>query len=166
MPISACSFTETYGHDEVYILNAEDRPLYASAGAERRDLPALSSAARRLWGRDRGDTAGNKLKAMSRVPSSSASRISNYRKLAASLTKRRAGQGTSYPWTADRRSLQADHRAQHQQEFVEGHAQLLLSITYIDEAFISEIGRSLLLPDLGLLTAQPSHADGLRGLCR
>ena len=29
--------TETYGHDEVYILNADDRPLYAFSGAERRD---------------------------------------------------------------------------------------------------------------------------------
>ena len=29
--------TETYGHDEVYILNGEDRPLYAFQGAERRD---------------------------------------------------------------------------------------------------------------------------------
>ena len=29
--------TETYGHDEVYILNADDRPLYAFADAERRE---------------------------------------------------------------------------------------------------------------------------------
>jgi diguanylate cyclase (GGDEF)-like protein len=36
----------------------------------------------------------------------------------------------------------------------------LLSITYIDDAFISDIGRSLLLLDLAL-TSQPSHADGV-----
>ena len=29
--------TETYGHDEVYILNAQDRPLYAFANGERVD---------------------------------------------------------------------------------------------------------------------------------
>ena len=50
---------------------------------------------------------------------------------------------------------------------LKGTPNLLLSITYIDDAFISDIGRSLLLPDLAL-TAQPSHADGVvsRSLCR
>ena len=38
---------------------------------------------------------------------------------------------------------------------LKGTPNLLLSITYIDEAFISEIGRSLLLNDLGLFHRQP-----------
>src|ERR1700730_2140506 len=33
--------TETYGHDEVYILNAEDRPLYGFANAKRLDRSAF-----------------------------------------------------------------------------------------------------------------------------
>ena len=36
--------TETYAHDEVYILNAENRPLYAFAEGKRRD-PAVSPSA-------------------------------------------------------------------------------------------------------------------------
>ena len=34
-------FTETYAHDEVYILNAEDRPLYGFANAKRLDPAAF-----------------------------------------------------------------------------------------------------------------------------
>ena len=43
---------------------------------------------------------------------------------------------------------------------LKGTPNLLLSITYIDEAFISEIGRSLLLNDLGLLSS-PASRDGV-----
>ena len=42
-------FTETYGHDEVYILNAEDRPLYGFANAKRLDPAAIVRSAARLW---------------------------------------------------------------------------------------------------------------------
>ena len=39
---------------------------------------------------------------------------------------------------------------------LKGTPNLLLSITYIDDDFISDIGHSLLLPDLAL-TSQPSQ---------
>ncbi len=50
---------------------------------------------------------------------------------------------------------------------LKGTPNLLVSIKYIDEAFISEIGRSLLLSDLAL-TPQARAADGVvvRALCR
>ena len=40
--------TETYGHDEVYILNADDRPLYAFRAPSGEILPASSIGERRL----------------------------------------------------------------------------------------------------------------------
>ena len=43
---------------------------------------------------------------------------------------------------------------------LKGTPNLLLSITYIDNDFMSEIGHTLLLPDLAL-TPQPSQADGV-----
>ena len=39
--------TETYGHDEVYILNAKDQPLYAFANANDAIPQRSSGAARR-----------------------------------------------------------------------------------------------------------------------
>ena len=42
--------TETYGQDEVYILNGEDRPLYRISDAKRRD-PTGSRAAVPPWRR-------------------------------------------------------------------------------------------------------------------
>ena len=43
---------------------------------------------------------------------------------------------------------------------LKGTPNLLLSITYIDQPFISEIGRSLLLNDLALLSS-PARRDGV-----
>ena len=37
--------TETYGHDEVYILNAADKPLYAFFGGKRERAAQHSNAA-------------------------------------------------------------------------------------------------------------------------
>ena len=41
--------TETYGHDEVYILNAEDRPLYRISNAKTARAQPLSRSAARPW---------------------------------------------------------------------------------------------------------------------
>ena len=43
---------------------------------------------------------------------------------------------------------------------LKGKPNLLLSVTYIDDGFISDVGHSLLLPDMAL-TAQPSETDGV-----
>ena len=49
--------TETYGHDEVYILNDEDRPIYAFLGAQRRDPSSFERRRTAIDGRDRGGTS-------------------------------------------------------------------------------------------------------------
>ena len=55
--------TETYAHDEVYILNAEDRPLYGFANAKRLDPAAFEKRRPALDCPDRRDTEGGPLKA-------------------------------------------------------------------------------------------------------
>ncbi len=41
---------------------------------------------------------------------------------------------------------------------LKGTPNLLLSVTYIDEAFINDVGHSLLLPDLSLTAKRPLRA--------
>ena len=90
--------TETYAHDEVYILNAEDRPLYGFQ-AQRRDpsiceAPAGSIAAL-IEETRRGDHS--KLKPRPDIVGESEA----IRNLFSVPNKRRAGRGISYPWTAN-----------------------------------------------------------------
>ena len=75
-PTSAFFLTETYSHDEVYILNAEDRPLYGFANGEELD-PATSKSACRTQARDRRDSQG-KTHELNRAPTRSTSCRANY----------------------------------------------------------------------------------------
>jgi len=76
--------TETYGHDEVYILNADDRPLYAFSGAERRD-PSSFEHRRASVGEVIGEARRGEQTKLRRRPDSFTESQSNYRKLAGVL---------------------------------------------------------------------------------
>ncbi|MGZ5917793.1 MAG: putative bifunctional diguanylate cyclase/phosphodiesterase, partial [Methyloceanibacter sp.] len=151
--------TETYGHDEVYILNAADKPLYAFFGGKREDPPTFE--------RRRPAIAGVIAEARSGKPSSlhprpdmfSASQ-SNYRILAgATHVARWAGHIVSIdgrPAVVAALTIVPNV----DMELLKGTPNLLVSITYIDDGFISEIGRTLLLPDLRL-TPEVAKGDGI-----
>ena len=150
--------TETYAHDEVYILNAEDRPLYGFANAKRLDpaafekrRPALAALIDEIR---RGDRS--KLKPRPDIVGESMNR---YHVLVPDQAARWAGHIVSVD---GRPAVVAGMTIvpNIDKSLLKGTPNLLLSITYIDDAFISDIGRSLLLPDLAL-TSQPSHADGV-----
>ena len=150
--------TETYAHDEVYILNAEDRPLYGFANAKRLDpaafekrRPALAALIDEIR---RGDRS--KLKPRPDIVGESMNR---YHVLVPDQAARWAGHIVSVD---GRPAVVAGMTIvpNIDKSLLKGTPNLLLSITYIDDAFISDIGRSLLLPDL-TLTSQPSHADGV-----
>jgi diguanylate cyclase (GGDEF)-like protein len=150
--------TETYAHDEVYILNAEDRPLYGFAKAQRLDpsafeerRPALDALIAEIRQGDRSrlkprpDIVGASMKRYDVLAPAESARWSGH---IASLDGRPAViAGMTMVPNIDTSLLK-------------GTPNLLLSITYIDEDFMSDIGHSLLLPDLGL-TSQPSEADGI-----
>ena len=150
--------TETYGQDEVYILNGEDRPLYAFADSKRgepsdfeRRRPNVEALIAEIR---RGDHS--KLKTR---PDTFSESQGHYRVLAGVQVARWAGHIVSVdgrPAVVAALTIVPNVNM----DLLKGTPNLLLSVTYIDEAFISEIGRSLLLNDLAL-TPQPAQRDGV-----
>lgn len=151
--------TETYGHDEVYILNAEGRPLYAFAEAERREPSSFERRRKAVEDVILEARRGEQAK-LSKRPDSFTESQSNYRKLAGVLEVARwAGHIISVdgqPAVVAALTIVPNVNM----SLLKGTPNLLLSITNIDEAFISEIGRSLLLNDLALLSS-PSRREGV-----
>ena len=149
--------TETYGHDEVYILNAQDRPLYAFANGERLDpksfeerRPALDPLIVEIRQDDH-----SRLKP--RPDMFSESKI-HYKVLEGVHVARWAGHIVS---VNGRPAVIAGMTIvpNIDMSLLKGTPNLLLSVTYIDEPFISEIGQSLLLRDLKM---EPKPAEGGR----
>ncbi len=149
--------TETYAHDEVYILNAKDRPLYGFANEERLD-PSAFERLRAEVSSVISEVRNGKATLNSRPNTFNDSQV-NYRFLNGVHVARWAGHiqnvdgkpavvaGMTIVPNIDRTLLTSTPN-------------LLLTITYIDEEFISQIGHSLLLHDLKL-TPEPASADGL-----
>ena len=150
--------TETYAHDEVYILNAVDRPLYGFANGKRLDPSAFEkrrSALDALVAEiRRGDHS--RLKAR---PDIVGETMNHYHDIVPDAAARWAGHIVSVD---GRPAVVAGMTMvpNVDKSLLEGTPNLLLSITYIDDAFISDIGRSLLLPDM-VLTPQPRNEDGV-----
>ena len=151
--------TETYGHDEVYILNREDHPLYAFEGAERRD-PSIFERRRASLEAVIGEARRGDQAKLSRRPNSFSELQSNYRKLAGAVQVARwAGHIIS---VAGQPAIIAALTIvpNVNMSLLKGTPNLLVSITYIDQPFITEIGRSLLLSDLALLSS-PAQRYGV-----
>ena len=150
--------TETYGHDEVYILNAEDRPLYGFANAKRLEpaafeqrRPAFASVIDEIR---RGDHS--KLRAR---PDMLAESKEHYHVLTGVTVARWAGHIVSvdgHPAIIAGMTMVPNI----DMSFLKGTPNLLLSISYIDQDFLSDMGHTLLLPNLAL-TSQASQADGV-----
>ena len=149
--------TETYAHDEVYVLNAKNKPLYAFFDHKREEPSAFET--RReildpLLAEIRGGPSG--LKARPDMFSASKDR---YKVLTGVQVARWAGHIVSVdgrPAVVAGMTIVPNIDS----TLLKGTPNLLVSITFIDEEFISEIGRSLLLNDLAL-TSKPSNAGAL-----
>ena len=143
--------TETYGHDEVHILNSEDRPIYSFFDGKRQEpsgFEARRPAVEDLIAELRGRGPKSNLRAR---PDTFSESQSNYRVL--------AGGGQAARWDGHIVSV-GGHPAvvtamtivpNINTNLLTGTPNLVLDIKYIDEAFITEIGRSLLLSDLALM---------------
>ena len=150
--------TETYGHDEVYILNAEDHPLYGFANAERLEPSAFERRRPVLEALIAEIRRGDRSRLRTRPDMFSESK-GHYRVLTGVQVARWGGHIVSVdglPAVVAGMTIVPNIDA----SLLKGTPNLLLSITNIDEAFISEIGRSLLLPDLAL-TPQETKGDGV-----
>ena len=151
--------TETYGHDEVYILNAENKPLYAFTGGARADPSAFEQrrqALEGIIGETRG-TVASKLKAR---PDTFGADQSNYRILGGAVgIARWAGHILS----VDNKQAVAAALTivpNVDMKLLKGAPNLLISVTYIDEDYVTGMGRTLLLPDLAI-TSAPLYRGGL-----
>jgi diguanylate cyclase (GGDEF)-like protein len=151
--------TETYGHQEVYILDEQDQPIYAFTdearqhpeiyGIHKSDLETIVSGARRLSTiqlRKRPDLfdRGNQ----------------GYKFLAGALTK--ASWSGHIIMVGGKPAVASAITILPNQDLslMPETPKLLVSVRYIDDAFFGEIGRSLLLPEL-VLTNKKARAPGM-----
>jgi diguanylate cyclase (GGDEF)-like protein len=142
--------TETYAQDEVYILNAKDKPLYAWLN-EARGAPSsfehIRPAIEAVIDEARQGKPSPELKTR---PDSFSESQSSYRLLAGVLGVAR--------WAGHIMTVNGKPAVvaaltivpNVQMDLLKGTPNMLVSIRYIDKDFISEIGRTLLLPDLTL----------------
>lgn len=151
--------TETYGHDEVYILDGQDKPIYAYTDAQRTE-PGI-------FEKRRGDVSPvinearlGKISNLKERPDEFGQAQTNYRILAGAVQRARwAGHiisvaGRPAVVTAITIVPNVD------MSVLTGTPKLLVSVIYIDENFVSKIARSLLLSRLAL-TPEPVHASGV-----
>jgi diguanylate cyclase (GGDEF)-like protein len=150
--------TETYAHDEVYILNAKDQPIYAFGEAKTQDpsafekrRPELDALIDEIRNEDHSKLAAR--------PDMLAESKGGYRVLVGVQVARWAGHIVSID---GRPAVVAGMTIVPNIDptLLKGTPNLLLSITYIDEAFINDVGHSLLLPDLSL-TPKAATGDGI-----
>jgi diguanylate cyclase (GGDEF)-like protein len=150
--------TETYGHDEVYILNGENRPLYAFMDGKRSE-DSLFERRRPSLGSVIDEARSGKRSNLTARPDTFSESQSNYRVLAGAVkTARWAGHILSVegrPAVIAALTIVPNV----DMNILKGTPNLLISITYIDEAFIAEIGRSLLLTGLAL-TPEAVRVEG------
>ena len=141
--------TETYGQDEVYILNGEERPLYAWVNAERGD-PSIFERRRSAVEAVIVEARGDGLSSLRTRPDMFSDSQTNYRVLAGVLSVARwAGHIVSVdgrPAVVAALTIVPNV----DMSLLKGTPNLLISVVYIDDDFVSEIGRTLLLPDLAL----------------
>jgi diguanylate cyclase (GGDEF)-like protein len=152
--------TETYGHDEVHILNGEDKPIYSYFDHKRQEASDFESRRPALAGliaEARNRAAESSLRAR---PDAFSSLESNYRIL--------AGGGSAARWAGHIVTIEGRPAIisamtivpNIEMTLLKGTPNLLVDIEYIDESLISEIGRSLLLSNFKL-TPKSARGDAL-----
>ncbi|MCC7251368.1 EAL domain-containing protein [Hyphomicrobium sp.] len=149
---------ETYGHDELYILDGQDRPIYAYKSGARADHAAYESrraAISLVVGEARRGITDSSLKAR---PDEFGRAQTNYRVLAGVLqTARWAGHIVSIdgmPSVVAAITIVPNV----DMTLLKDTPKLLVSVVRIDDPFVEKIARSLLLPDLKLAPEPVSSA--------
>lgn len=149
--------TETYTHDEVYILNRENRPLYAFLDGERGE-PSSFEQRRHEIAPILTEARDGRRSHLSARPDKFSELQSGYRILAGAVEAAHwAGHIISVdgrPAVVAALTIVPNVDMTLRQET----PNLLVSITYVDDEFVSEIGRSLLLNDLALLPERAAKA--------
>jgi len=141
--------TETYGHDEVYILDGTDNPIFAYLGAQPED-PSTFEPRRDQLAAVIAEARGKETSRLKARPDEFGRAQTNYRILAGAVQVAR--------WAGH--IVQVDGRPavvaaitivpNVEMSLLKGTPKLLISVVYIDEEFIEKISRSLLLSHLAL----------------
>ncbi len=141
--------TETYGHDEVYILDGDDRPLYAFRDAERQE-PSAFEVRRQALNSIILEARGKQTDVLTARPDQFGAAQTNYRILAGAVGSARwAGHIISVdgrPAVVTALTIVPNVDL----SLLKGVPNLLISVVHIDDAFVAKIGGSLLLPTLRL----------------
>ncbi|HYD88236.1 MAG TPA: EAL domain-containing protein [Vitreimonas sp.] len=145
-------FFETYGHDEIVIVDGQNRPVYANVGGERAN-PTAAYAARadvldQIVAEARRGADGH-LRPRDRAFAESQS---NYDALLGASFGRWAGHIMSVdgePAVVAAISIVPNLDA----NLLDGEPHLLLSIVRVDQGFMAQVGSSLLISDLALSAA-------------
>lgn len=152
-------FTESYGHDEIYILDGQDRPVYSFLNGERAEPSAFFGHEPKLRGVVKGLREGSAGGLRAR-PDDFAASQENYNTLKGVLESARwKGNilligGKPAIVTAITIVPNVDTT------LLKGTPYLLISVVQVDDTLVSEVGRSLLLPDLKMSLAI-SKVDGI-----
>lgn len=144
--------SESYGHAELYILDGDDQPVYAWVAGERAGGGAYARRAADFAPLVREVRSGGQEYARVRDQAFVASEAA-YRDLLGPLAARWGGhmRGRGHMLAVDGRpSVVTAITIVPNLEFdlIQGRPFLLVSVVPIDQTFISDIGRSLLMPDL------------------
>jgi len=142
--------TETYAQDAVFILNAKNKPLYAWFDESRQKPSSFERVRPAIEAVIDEARQGKPSPLLKTRPDSFSQSQSSYRLLAGVLgVARWAG----HIVTVDGRPAVVAALTivpNVNMDLLKGTPNLLISIRYIDKDFVSEIGRTLLLPDLAL----------------
>ena len=158
--------TETYGHDEVYILNAESRPLYAYAGGEMVE-PSFFESRRKEVGAVVDEVQRQGSSTLKARPDTFGADQNTYRVLAGTVERSR--------WSGH--IIMVDGKMSLvtgitilpnvDMHLLSEKPNIVVSVRHIDEDFVSGIGQTLLMNDLSI-HAEPdssihSAAEPLEG---
>src|SRR5882724_7553090 len=141
--------TETYGHDEVYILNSKDQPVYSFLGGARADPSAFFAHEPQLrsviQGVRQGTSGGLRVR-----PDDFAASQGNY-DLLKGVFKAARWKGNILLVDGKPVIVAAITIVPNVDvNLLKGTPYLLVSVINLDDALVSDMGRSLLLPDLKL----------------
>ncbi|MEQ1578769.1 MAG: bifunctional diguanylate cyclase/phosphodiesterase, partial [Hyphomicrobium sp.] len=159
--------TETYGHDEVYILSSNDKPLYAFAGGARAQpdafelhKAAMAPVIAQVRGQQAAAQPGQDQTNIKVRPDAFGADQGNYRILGGAVAAARWA-GHILPVDGKMAVVAALTIVPNvDMSLLKGPPNLLISVTYIDGDYVTGLGRSLLLNDLAL-EARPVKSGGI-----
>ena len=152
-------FYETYGHDEILIVDADNQPIYANVGGELTDAAAAYARHAAVFDQMVAEARSGTNNELRRRDRAFRESNSNYSALLGASFGRWAGHimmMDGEPAVVAALSIVPNIDA----SLVEGAPHLLLSVVKVDQTFMNEVGGSLLISDL-TASETPERGSGI-----